>query len=40
MEKFNDENGVFDWKEFRKVLWTIVRYAVTAVVGYFFGSCI
>lgn len=30
----------FNKKEFCKVLWTIVRYAVTAIIGYFFGSCV
>ena len=29
----------FSKKEFRQVLWTIVRYAITALTGYFFGSC-
>lgn len=32
MSKFNS-------KEFRKVLWTIIRYAVTAILGYLSGSC-
>lgn len=29
----------YDKKEFVKVIWTIVRYAITAILGYLSGSC-